>query len=163
MESLSNDSSQPIDQVTAFRVAQDARTRMAARVRSPWWVHTLRGLLVAVTVAGLPGRPDGAAWLVPIGVIGFVLLMRWRTREIGISRANPDRWRFLALGAPWSIIGSVVIAAAMALVVVDRTAPIWQLVAAAAVAGIVTAVLGPFADHAARDRMADDHIGGTGR
>ncbi|WIB60431.1 hypothetical protein DEJ13_00990 [Curtobacterium sp. MCLR17_007] len=127
---------------------------MAARVRSPWWVHVLRGLLVAAVVYGL-GAPDSTAWTL-LGVVGLITLSRRRVRDIGIARANPERWRFLALGAPWSVIAFVVIVAAMVFGVVVRDEPLWQVSAVAAVAGIVTLVLGPVADAAARRRIAEN-------
>lgn len=162
METHSNDSSsQHLDPVAALQVARDAQTRMAARVRSAWWLHVLRGLAIAATVFGLGGRPDGAAWLAPAGVIAFILLARWRTRVAGISRANPERWRFLALGAPWSIVLLVIAAAAMAFVVVVHDAPLWQFGVAAGVTAVATVVLGPLADRSARRRMAGDAVGGT--
>ena len=156
MESLSNDnSSQPLDPATAFRAAKDAQARMAARVRSPWWVHLLRGLCVAVVVFGLSGYPDSSAWAL-LGVVGLITLSRWRTRTIGVSRANTERWRFLTLGAPWSTIAFAVTVAAMVFVVANRAAPLWQIGAAAVAAAVFTLALGPVADRAARSRMADD-------
>lgn len=155
METPSNgNSSQPIDPAAALQVAKDAQTRMAARVRSPWWVHVLRGLLVAAVVYGL-GAPDSTAWTL-LGVVGLIALSRRRVRDVGIARANPERWRFLALGAPWSIIAFVVIVAAMVFGVVVRDEPLWQVGIAAAVAGVSTLVLGPVADASARRRMAED-------
>ncbi|WP_423919324.1 hypothetical protein ACPEEZ_12090 [Frigoribacterium sp. 2-23] len=164
MESQSNDQpSQPIDPVAALQVAHEAQSRMAARVRSAWWVHVLRGLSIVATVVGLAGRPSWASWLLPLGVIGLALLARWRTREVGLSRANPDRWSFLTLGAPWSTIALVVAVAAMAFVVFVRSAPDWQVAVAAGVAGVVTAAFGPLADQAARAHLVDATAGGAGR
>jgi hypothetical protein len=156
-----DDASQPIDPVAALQVAKDAQTRMAARVRSPWWVHLLRGALVAAAVLGLSGS-ENSAWLL-LGVVGLIALSRRRVREVGISRADPERWRFLTLGAPWSLIALVVAVAAMACLVIVRDEPSWLVVVAVAVAGIVTAVAGPLADAAARRRMAGDLARGTSR
>jgi uncharacterized membrane protein HdeD (DUF308 family) len=158
MESHSNDnSSQPVDPVAALRVANDAQARMAERVRSPWWVHVLRGLSMAAAVYGL-GAPDSSAWML-LGVLGLIALSRRRVRDVGIERANPERWRFLALGAPWAIISLVVSVAAMAFVVVARDEPLWQVGVAAGVAGIVTLALGPAADASARRRLGSDLAG----
>ena len=164
MESQSNNqSSQPIDPVAAFQVAHDAQSRMASRVRSAWWVHVLRGVFMAAAIVGLAGRPSWAVWLLPVGVLGFTLLARWRTRTVGLSRANPERWSFLTLGAPWSTVALVIAVAAMAFVVLVRTAPDWQVAVAAGVVGVVTAAFGPLADQAARGRMVDTTSGGAGR
>ncbi|MBA8814269.1 hypothetical protein [Frigoribacterium faeni] len=162
MESHSNDhSSQPVDPIAAFQLANDAQARMAARVRSPWWVHALRGALVAAVVFGL-GAPDSTAWML-LGVVGLIALSRRRVRDTGVAHANPDRWRFLALGAPWTIIAFGVIVAAMVFVVAVRDEPLWQVAVAAGTAGAVTLVLGPVADAAARRRMAGDLSAGAGR
>jgi hypothetical protein len=160
METQSNDDApQPIDPVAAMQIANDAQTRMAARVRSPWWVHLLRGVLVAAVVFGLSGT-ENSPWLL-LGVVGLVALARRRVRQIGISRADPERWRYLTLGAPWSLIALFVAVAAMASLVIVRDEPSWLVVVAVAVAGIVTAATGPLADAAARRRMAGDRVGGA--
>jgi L-asparagine transporter-like permease len=155
MESQSdNRPAQPVDPVAAFQVANDAQSRMAARVRSPWWVHLLRGALVVAVVFGLSG-PDDTAWLL-LGVVGLISLSQWRVRVIGLTRSNPERWKFLALGAPWSIIALVVTVAAMTFVVLVRNEPAWQIAVVVIVAGVVTVALGPLADAAARRRLAGD-------
>lgn len=160
METPSNDdASQPTDAVTALRVASDAQTRLAARVRSPWWVHLLRGGLVAAVVFGVSGT-ENSPWLL-LGVVGLIALSRRRVSEVGIARSNPDRWRFLTLGAPWSVTALLVVVATMAFLVIVRDESPWQVGSAVTLAGIVTAVLGPLADAAARRRLAGDHIGGT--
>lgn len=163
MESQSNDnSSSPVDPVAAFRVAADAQAAMAARVRSPWWLHVARGLLVAAIVGGLGSGTEGSAWVL-LGVVGLAALARWRTRQVGVTRADPERWRFIALGAPWSVVSFVAVVAAMVFVVVVRDAPIWQIATAAAVAGVLMAALGPVADHAARTRLSSDLAPGGAR
>ena len=163
MESHSNDnSSSPVDPVAALRVATDAQARMASRVRSPWWLHVLRGLLVATMVGGLGSGEGGSVWML-LGLLGLVALSRWRTRQVGVTRANPERWRFLALGAPWSIISFVAVVAALTFVVVVRDAPTWQVMTAAAIAGALMAALGPVADHAARTRLGSDLTLGAAR
>jgi len=155
MESHSNDnSSQPVDPVAALRVANDAQARMAARVRSPWWVHVLRGLLVAAMVYGL-GAPDSTGWML-LGLVGLIALSRRRVRDVGIARANPERWRFLALGAPWAVIALLVMVAALAFVVIAQDEPLWQVGVAAGVAGVVTLALGPAADASARRRLGGE-------
>jgi len=159
MESHSNDNpSQPVDPVAAFQVANDAQARMAARVRSPWWVHVLRGLCIAAVVYGL-GAPDSSAWML-LGVVGLIALARRRVRDVGVARANPERWRFLTLGAPWSIVALVVAVAGMAFVVIAQDEPLWQVGVAAGVAGAVTMALGPLADAAARGRLGADLAAG---
>jgi len=162
MESHSNDnSSQPVDPVAAFRVANDAQARMAARVRSPWWVHALRGLLVTAMVYGL-GAPDSTGWML-LGLVGLIALSRRRVRDVGVARANPERWRFLALGAPWAVIALVVMVAALAFVVIAQDEPLWQVGVAAGVAGVVTLALGPPADSSARRRLGGELRTGDAR
>lgn len=139
----------------------DPHRAMASRIRSAPWVHGTRGLLIAAAVFGLAGRPTAAAWLLPLSAIGLVVLSRWRTQSIGISRANTERWRFVAAGAPWAVVMLAVAVAAMAFVVVARDVPLWQPTLAAAVAGVVTATLGPAADQAVRRRMVRDPAGGA--
>ncbi|WP_123519349.1 hypothetical protein [Frigoribacterium sp. PhB24] len=162
MESHSNDnSSKPVDPVAALRVANEAQARMAERVRSPWWVHVLRGAFVAAAVYGL-GAPDSSAWML-VGVLGLVALSRRRVRDVGVARANPERWRFLTLGAPWAIVALAVSVAAMAFVVVAQDEPLWQVGVAAGVAGVVTLALGPAADASARRRLGSVLAGSPAR
>jgi len=162
VESPSNDnSSQPVDPGAAFRVANDAQARMAERLRSPWWVHVLRGVLVAALVYGL-GAPDSTAWML-LGVVGLLALSRRRVRDVGVARANTERWRFLALGAPWSTVAMVVLVAALAFVVIAQDELLWQVLVAAGVTGAVTLALGPLADASARRRLRSEIPGGTSR
>jgi len=162
MESHSReDAPQPVDPIAAFQVASDAQARMAARIRSPWWVHALRGVFVAAIVWGL-GAPDSSAWML-LGLVGLVALARRRVRDIGVARANPERWRFLALGAPWAIIALVVLVAALAFVVIAQDEPLWHDGVAAGVACAVTLALGPAADAAARRRLGGEHMGSAAR
>ncbi|KQO63451.1 hypothetical protein [Curtobacterium sp. Leaf261] len=164
MESLSNDQSEQYpDAVAARRVMQDAQGRMASRVRSAWWVHGLRALLIGITVFGIAGRPEGAAWLVPAGVLGLAVIGRWRTSSVGFSRANPERWAFLRLGAPWSVVVLAVVVVAMAFLIVEHHLPLWQVAVVALVSAAVTAVCSPLADRAARRRVERDLVGGLDR
>lgn len=167
MESLANNQSDQSEQypdaVTARRVMQDAQHRMASRVRSAWWVHGLRAVLVGITVFGIAGRPEGAAWLVPAGVIGLAVIGRWRTSSVGFSRANPERWAFLRLGAPWSVVVIAVVVIAMGLLVVEHHLPLWQVWTVALVSAVVTAVCSPLADQAARRRVEQDLVAGPAR
>jgi len=162
MESQSNDNApQPVDPVGAFKVANDAQIRMADRIRSPWWVHILRGILVAAVAYGI-GAPESTAWTL-LGMVGLIALARRRVRNIGVARSNPERWRFLALGAPWSIVAFAALVAALAFVVAVRDEPLWQVGVAAGVAGVVTAALGPVADASARHRLRRDVAAGLSR
>jgi hypothetical protein len=159
METHSNDDApQPIDPIAALHLARDAQGRLAARVRSPWWVHLLRGVLVAAVVFGASGT-ENTPWLL-LGVVGLIALARRRVREVGVARSNPERWRFLTLGAPWSVIALSVAVAGMAFLIVVQHESAWQVAVAVTVAGIVTAVTGPLADAAARRRLAGDPVGG---
>jgi len=154
MESHSHDDqSSPVDPLAALRVSQQAQGRLASRVRSPWWFHLLRGLSVAAMVVGLAGAPETGPYLL-LGVVALAALARWRTRTVGVTRANTERWRFVALGAPWSVLALVATVAGMASVVVLRDEPAWQVAVIAGIAGALVAALGPAADSAARRRLA---------
>nr|BFF16417.1 hypothetical protein GCM10025699_77200 [Microbacterium flavescens] len=160
MESHSNDhSSQPVDPIAAFQLANDAQARMAARVRSPWWVHALRGAPWPPSL-GL-GAPDSTAWML-LGVVGLIALSRRRVRDTGVAHANPDRWRFLALGAPGPSSRSASSSPPWCSSSQSETSHSgrspWPPVRPAP-----SPVLGPVADAAARRRMAGDLSAGAGR
>lgn len=146
-----------------WRTLDDAlrasRRRLADGLRSPWWFHALYGLSVACIAYGVAGRPVGwgILFLVP-GLGGEIAVSRWRANRLGLSRANPSRFMFLRIGAPWSAISFGAFVAALALGVFARTlSPIW-IAAAAAAAGVVMAGFGPLADRSARRRLAHTGI-----
>lgn len=151
MESHSHEN-EPFHSADALQAAREAQERLAERVRSPWWFHVLRGLLVAALVIGLTGGPTASPWLL-LGVVGLAALARRRIRTIGVTRANTERWRFLTTGAPWSLLAFIVTVLGMASVVVFRDLAFWQATVIAGTAAILVAALGPAADRAARQRM----------
>jgi hypothetical protein len=153
MESIRNDQpDRPTDPALAAGLA-DVHSRMASRLHSPWWFHAMRGLCLAAMVFGFGIRPWWGQWLALVGLLALLPLARWRARAAGFSRANPDRWAFLTLGAPWSIVVVVLLAAALGLEVVERDLPLATVIALAAIIGLAMALLGPLADRAGRGRM----------
>jgi hypothetical protein len=154
MESINeNEANRPSDPDALTQGLTDVHSRMASRLHSPWWFHAARGLLFAVMVFGQGTHAWWGQWLSLAGLLAVILLSRGRTRAAGFSRSNPDRWSFLTLGAPWSVLMIFVFAAALALVVVDRHLARPELIGVAVVVGLLAAVFGPLADRAGRARM----------
>ena len=154
METHAHDSSSdrpgtPFD-ADAMRAASD---RLTGRLRSPWWFHALRGLSVGALVFGIAPRADWALAVFAAGLVGLVLLPRLRTAAIGFSSANPERWRFVRDGAPWSVVSLAVTTAAIVAVLFARQLGMLEVAGIAAGAAVVVAVLGPPADRSARQRL----------
>ncbi|MFZ7086822.1 hypothetical protein [Curtobacterium sp. RRHDQ10] len=157
MESIYDDQSDPSIGARAARDAvHAAQQRLANRLRSPWWFHALIGLAVAAVVFGITGRTPWGIIVLVAGIVGYVVLGRWRARSIGFSRADPERWAFLRTGAPWSVVSLVVVVAAIAAVLFVRQLSLPEVGAVAVAAGFVTAVLGPLADRAGRAALGRD-------
>jgi hypothetical protein len=155
METHAHDSSSdrpgtPFD-ADALRAASD---RLTGRLRSPWWFHALRGLSVGAIVFGIAPRADWAIAVLAVGLVGLVLLPRLRTSAVGFSGANPDRWRFVRDGAPWSVVSLAVAAAGLVVALFVRQLGILEVTAVAIGVAVVVAVLGPLADRSARQRLA---------
>lgn len=145
---------EPAGHRSAIQDALQASTeRLAAGLHSPWWFHLLYGFAVACLAYGVVARVDWRVILVVLGLGGEIALSRWRTSRLGFSRANPSRFTFLRLGAPWSTISLGAFVAALALGILGRSLwPGWTLIAAVA-AGLVMAAFGPLADRAGRRRL----------
>ncbi len=132
----------------AMRAATD---RLTGRLRSPWWFHALRGLSVGAIVFGIAPRAD---WAIAVLAVGLVLLPRLRTSAVGFSSANPDRWRFVRDGAPWSVVSLAAATAGLVVALFARQLGILEVTGIAVGVAVVVAVLGPLADRSARQRLA---------
>ncbi|PPF86742.1 hypothetical protein C5C03_11575 [Clavibacter michiganensis] len=137
----------------AMRAATD---RLTGRLRSPWWFHALRGLSVgAIAIAfGIAPRADWAIAVLAVGLVGLVLLPRLRTSAVGFSSANPDRWRFVRDGAPWSVVSLAAATAGLVVALFVRQLGILEVTGIAVGVAVLVAVLGPLADRSARQRLA---------
>ncbi len=141
----------PFDADDAMRAATD---RLTGRLRSPWWFHALRGLSVGAIAFGIAPRADWAIAVLAVGLVGLVLLPRLRTSAVGFSSANPDRWRFVRDGAPWSVVSLAAAAAGLVVALFARQLGILEVTGIAVGVAVVVAVLGPLADRSARQRLA---------
>ncbi|KAF0258695.1 hypothetical protein DOU02_07030 [Clavibacter michiganensis subsp. michiganensis] len=135
----------------AMRAATD---RLTGRLRSPWWFHALRGLSVGAIAFGIAPRADWAIAVLAVGLVGLVLLPRLRTSAVGFSSANPDRWRFVRDGAPWSVVSLAAATAGLVVALFVRQLGILEVTGIAVGVAVVVAVLGPLADRSARQRLA---------
>lgn len=127
-------------------------TRLAERVVTPWWYHVALGAIVAlfVTSQALPT----AAMSVPIvlGIVALPVLTTVYSRRYGVSVSQPagPRGRRLLL----MTLGVLVVAMLSGVALKFAGIAPWWVVVPAALAFIVTVILGRRYDDALRSEIA---------
>lgn len=141
----------------ALSVLDADGARLAQRVITPWWYHSILGVIVALMIFGVAYPGALGFGLVAIGVIGIALLVRVYTLRTGvwISRAAGPSTR--QLQRVLMVINIVLMGTALALRVTEP-APWWALLPA--LSGLfATWVMGRHYDRELRRELAGSATG----